>query len=272
MAKQSNLREKFDNLAAAEALEGAGPKGLDESLARLSVVKLELERFDRALKDQEATVSRLENEKALLEERMVREDDSELWEKEAKERDARTIWGPRSLGKQTIRSLGEDYGHALANRSKWRKTARAEDSRRLRKVIPLLIHHVERLDRLAQEHRRWAKERNELEQLIETAQPSSSLQNMRDAIAADVEKIREEAISCIEKNQHEDFDKWFTKTGLNPGQGFSGRVAAANWKKIRLSSGNYRELFGTPEILADNEDTNTVLGAYRLFIQLKKDL
>ena len=39
MAKQSNLREKFDNLAAAEALEGAGPKGLDESLARLSVVK-----------------------------------------------------------------------------------------------------------------------------------------------------------------------------------------------------------------------------------------
>ena len=272
MDKRLSLREQLETLAAAEALESKGPDGLDESLARLSVVKLELERIDRALRDQEVTVTLLEQEKALLEERMVREDDSELWEKEAKARDAWTIWGLRSLGKQTIRSLGDDYDRARSNISKWRKTARAEDSRRLRKVIPLLIHHVEEWDRLSQEHRRWSQESKELAQLIESSQPSSSLQKMRDAIADTLEEIREEAIGCIEDAQHEDFDKWFARTGLNAGHGCSGRVAAANWKKIRLSSGNSKELFGAPQILAASEDTNAVLGAYRLFIELKKEL
>lgn len=272
MDKRPSLREQLDALAAAEAFEGEGPDGLNESLARLSVVTLELERMDRALQDQEATVSLLEKEKILLEERMVREDDSELWEKEAKARDAWTFWSLRSLGKQTIRSLGEDYDRARSNISKWRKTARAEDSRRLRKVIPLLIHHVEKLDRLSQEHRRWSQESKELKQLIESSQPSSSLQKMREAIADTLDEIREQAIGCIEAAQHEDFDKWFARTGLNAGRGLSGRGAAANWKKIRLSSGNFRELFEAPQILAAREDTNAVLGAYRLFIELKKEL
>lgn len=272
MANRSNLRDKLEALATVEALEGSGPNGLDESFARLSVVKLELERLARILKDQEARVSMCEREKALLEERIVREDDSKLWEQEAKDRDAWSLSNLRSLGKPTIRSLGADYDRARANISKWRKTARAEDSKRLRKVIPLLIHHIERLDRLTQEHRKWAHELEELQQRIELAKPSSSVEEMRHDIATSLERIRSEALGCIAGSQVEEFDKWFKKLGLDVSQGISGQTAASNWKKTKVSAGRFRDLHGTPDNLAANEDTNTVVGAFELFVQLKNEL